>query len=83
VVQCTLLKKGWTFTQLRVLQPYQFILPLAGAKLHRASIVYEFEQYRQKTAHTAQNMACNLDAKIGIGVSWTYLLDVLFIRRKI
>jgi hypothetical protein len=35
--------------QLQVLQPYRFILPNGRHKLHRASIVYEFEQYRQKT----------------------------------
>jgi hypothetical protein len=35
--------------QLQVLQPYRFILPNGRRKLHRASIVYEFEQYRQKT----------------------------------
>jgi hypothetical protein len=36
-------------THLQVLQPYRFILPNGSRKLHRASIVYEFEQYRQKT----------------------------------
>src|ERR1700679_3304074 len=35
--------------QLQVLQPYRFILPNGRRKLHRASIVYEFEKYRQKT----------------------------------
>jgi hypothetical protein len=37
--------------------------------LHRASIVYEIEQYRQKTVETPQNIACNLDAGIPAGVS--------------
>jgi hypothetical protein len=36
-------------THLQVLQPYRFTVPNGGRKLHRASIVYEFEQYRQKT----------------------------------
>lgn len=39
------------------------------AQLHRASIVYEIEQYRQKTVQTLQNTACNLDAQIPTGVS--------------
>jgi hypothetical protein len=37
----------------------------------------------RRQSNTAQNMACNLDAEVPIGVSWTYSFCALFIRLQL
>jgi hypothetical protein len=73
-------QSGRTVTHLQVLQPYRFILPNEGRNCTVPVLSMNLSNIARRQSNTAPNMACNLDAKHRIGVSWITAVYALFIR---
>jgi hypothetical protein len=62
-------QSGRTITHLQVLQPYRLILRNGGRNSTVPVLSMNLSNIARRQSITAQNMACNLDAEVRIGVS--------------